>query len=194
MTGEPKAARLDFEAEGLLEGVKGRGREARLRLLNRLFEAGVGLDQLKEAVAHDRLVILPAEHALGGDARFSARELSDKAGMPLEFFLAVRRAHGLAASDPDEAVYAEKDIDAALVMAEFYEAGFDREGMLEAAGTRPRPGSPCDRRQHSLERCEVGMDVCYCSDPHAMGLTRSSAPEDPGRRPAPRFAADSACR
>lgn len=51
---------------------------------------------MKEAVAHDRLVILPAEQALGGDARFSARELSDKAGIPLEFFLAGRRAHGLA--------------------------------------------------------------------------------------------------
>lgn len=94
-------ARPDFEAEGLLEGVEGRAREARLRLLNRLFDGGIGLEELREAVAHNRLVILPAEQALGSDARFSARQLSERAGVPLDFFLAVRRAQGLALSDAD---------------------------------------------------------------------------------------------
>jgi len=130
---ESKEPRPDFEGEGLLEGVKGSARGARLRLLNRLFDAGIGLEVLKEAVASDRLVILPAEHALGGDARFSARQLSKTVGIPLDFFLAVRRAQGLAAGDPDEPIYTENDVDAARRMAEFYEAGFDREGMLEAA-------------------------------------------------------------
>ena len=133
MSGKPNDGTPDFEAEGLLDGTHGRARDARLRLLNRLCDAGFGLEELKEAVAHDRLVILPAERALGGEARFSARELSDKVGMPLEFFLAVRRAHGLAASDPDERAYTEKDIEAARRMAEFREAGFETDGMLESA-------------------------------------------------------------
>lgn len=133
MSGESGEARPDFEAEGLLEGVEGRAREARLRLLGRLFDVGVELDELREALAHDRLVILPAERALGGDARFSARQLSEKAGLPLDFFLAIRRAHGLAASDPDELVYTDEDFEAARLMAEFDQAGFDKEGMLEAA-------------------------------------------------------------
>jgi adenylate cyclase len=133
MSSEPEEARPDFEAEGLLEGVEGPAREARLRLLNRLFDGGVGLDELREAAAHDRLVILPAEQALGSDARFSERQLSERAGVPLDFFLAVRRAQGLAVSDPDERVYSENDLDAARLMADFYDAGFDREGMLEAA-------------------------------------------------------------
>lgn len=133
MSGEPDRERPDFEAEGLLDGTEGRARGARLRLLNRLFDAGVELDELKEAAAHDRLVILPAEWTFGANARFSARELSDKVGLPLDFFLAVRRAHGLAASDPDERTYTEKDVEAAQRMAEFREAGFETDGMLEAA-------------------------------------------------------------
>jgi adenylate cyclase len=133
MSSRPEKARPDFEAEGLLAGVKGRAREARLRLLKRLFNEGVGLEELRHAIAHDRLVILPAERALGTNAHLSMRQLSERAGVPLDFFVAVRRAHGLAATDPDEPVYTEKDLDAARLLAEFYEAGFDREGMLEAA-------------------------------------------------------------
>lgn len=128
--GEPHP---DFESEGLLEDLTGRQRESRLRLLNRLFDAGFGLEVLKGAIANDRLVILPAEEALGSDGRYNERELSERVGGPFEFFLAVRRAQGLAAPDPDERIYGEKDVAAAQVMAEFYDAGLDREGMLEAA-------------------------------------------------------------
>jgi adenylate cyclase len=123
----------DFAAQGLLEGLDEAAREARLRLLERLFEAGIALDELKLAVAEDRLVILPAEHALGRDTRYGAREISERVGIPLDYFLALRRAQGLAATDPDEPAYSEKDLEAVRIMASFYEAGFDREGMLETA-------------------------------------------------------------
>ena len=92
----------DFEREGLLDELEGRPREARLRLLERLFEAGISLDHLKQAFAEDRLVILPAELALGSEVRYSSRAVSDNVGVPLDYLLAVRRAQGLAAADPDE--------------------------------------------------------------------------------------------
>ena len=116
-----------------MRGLVGKQVEARLNLLRRLFEAGVGLEELRKAVDEDRLVILSAEQALGGDASLSARELCGRAGMPLDSFLSLRRAHGLAASDPDERIYGERDLDAARVMAGFYEGGLDEDGMLEAA-------------------------------------------------------------
>ena len=127
------ATRPDFEAEGLLEGLGERPREARRRLLERLFDAGFDLDQLKEAVANDRLVVLPAEHALGEEPRYTAEEISKKAGLPLEFFLALRRAHGLVTPEADESAFGEGDLEAATIMAEFYEAGLAPEGMLEVA-------------------------------------------------------------
>jgi adenylate cyclase len=123
----------DFEAEGLLDGLDARAREARLRLLTRLFDAGIDLDQLKQAVAEDRLVILPAEHAFGAQLRYSTREVSEEVGVPIDYALAIRRAQGLAAADPDEPAYSEKDLEAVRVMASFYEAGWDRQAMLEIA-------------------------------------------------------------
>ena len=117
----------------MLNGLEGRLRQARHRLLIQLFDAGVSLDQLKEAVAQERLVILPAEHALGASDQFSARQLCEATGVPLEFFLGVRRAHGLTAADPDEVLYGEQDREAAEVIAGFYEAGLDQAAMLEAA-------------------------------------------------------------
>jgi len=57
----------DFEAEGLLEGLdEPEEREARLELLERLYEDGVSLDELKAAVAESRLVLLPVERVLSG--------------------------------------------------------------------------------------------------------------------------------
>lgn len=123
----------DFEAEGLLDGLDGPARKGRLRLLNHLFESGIRLEEIKRAVAEDRLVILPAEHALSSEPRFSALELSDEAGLPLDYFLALRNAHGLTSGDPDERAYGDDDLAAARVMAGFYALGLDREAMLEVA-------------------------------------------------------------
>jgi adenylate cyclase len=121
----------DFEAEGLLGDLTGEARAARLRLLRRLFDAGIGLDVLREAVADDRLVILPAEHALSGEPRYTTRELSEQAGVPVGYFEAVRRAAGLAEVDPDERNYDDQDLEAARIIAGFYDAGYDRDGILE---------------------------------------------------------------
>jgi adenylate cyclase len=127
----PATSHPDFAAEGLLNGLSGKIRQSRLRLLERLFDAGVSLDELKRAAAEDRLVVLSAEVALGRDVRYSAPELAERTGVPLEFFSAVRQAAGLAEPDPAEVAFGESDLEAARLMAEFYAAGFDRDGMLE---------------------------------------------------------------
>jgi adenylate cyclase len=123
----------DFEAEGLLNGLDERPREARGRLLERLSDAGFSLAELKDAVANDRLVILPAEHALGDEPRYSALEISEKSGVPLDLFMAIRRAAGLADMSDQEQAYGEDDLEAAKLMAWFDELGLDRDGMLEVA-------------------------------------------------------------
>jgi adenylate cyclase len=125
--------RPDFEAEGLLEDLPERPREARRRLLEHLFDAGFSLDELKDAVANDRLVILPAEHALGEEPRYTAREISESTGVPLDFFVSMRQAAGLVRAEPDDRAYGEDDLEAAMVMAEFHETGLSPAGMLEVA-------------------------------------------------------------
>src|SRR3954471_19849767 len=51
---------MDWEAEGLLDGIEGdAARDARRALLDELHEEGVGLDALRRAVDEDRLALLP---------------------------------------------------------------------------------------------------------------------------------------
>lgn len=133
MSAGSEQSKPGFEAAGLLEGLTGQAREGRLRLLERLYDSGIELDDLARAAAEDRLVVLPAEHALGQEGRFSARDISERAEMPLEYFNAVRRAQGLAAEDPDTPAYSEEDLEAARITARFYGLGLDREAMLEVA-------------------------------------------------------------
>ena len=58
---------IDFEAEGLLEGVDGDARRDRQRLLEQLAADGVPLEELRDAVAAGRLKgneTLPAKMVL----------------------------------------------------------------------------------------------------------------------------------
>jgi hypothetical protein len=87
--GDKEKRRPDFETEGLLEGLEEGPREARRRLLERFFDAGFSFEELKDAVADDRLVLLPAEHVLGEEPRYTAREIAAKTGLPHEYLLAV---------------------------------------------------------------------------------------------------------
>lgn len=127
-------AEIDFEAEGLLEGLEGEAREARLTLLRDLSEAGVPLEELKQATAESRLVLLPAERVFEADGeRYSRREIAERAGFELEFVEKLTRALGLPRIDPDERVFSGADLEAAERAKQFLDAGIPPEGLLEVA-------------------------------------------------------------
>ena len=124
---------MDWEAEGLLDELPDdRARQARRELLDELHEEGVGLEELKQAVAEQRLALLPVERLLGSDQRYSQREIAEQAGIDLDYLQATRRALGLPVPPPDAQVLGEKDLEAAKLGNRLREAGFDDEGMLEA--------------------------------------------------------------
>jgi adenylate cyclase len=127
---------IDFEAEGLLEGVEGEARAARLDLLERLSGEGCSLEELKEAVAAGRLTLLPVERALAGEGpRYTAREIAELAGIDIETLLRFRSALGVPLADPDEPVGTEADLEAARRMKAFLDAGLPEDGMLQVART-----------------------------------------------------------
>jgi adenylate cyclase len=122
---------MDWESEGLLEGVEGdEARAARVKLLDELHEEGVALDQLRAAVQEDRLALLPAERILTSEPRYSARDLVERAGLPLDFFQATRRALGLTAPDPDVVAYGDEDLEAAKLGSRYREA-FPEDESIE---------------------------------------------------------------
>lgn len=103
---------VDFAGEGLLDGLEGDARAARLDLLRRLSGEGVTLQELGRAVAQDRLALLPLERVLARDVRIGSSELSRLCGLDLEFVVAVRRALGLPQADADEPVFRKADVEA----------------------------------------------------------------------------------
>lgn len=120
---------MDFAAAGLLDGLDGDERAARQELLEQLAADGVGLDELRAAVAEGRLVLLPVERALGG--KYSGRELAERAGLPLDFLLQSRRALGLPPVDADEPAWSDADLAAAESVKRFRDAGIPEDALIE---------------------------------------------------------------
>jgi adenylate cyclase len=123
----------DFEAEGLLDGAGDeRAREARRELLQTLEEAGCSLEELREATRQDRLALLPMEMVLAGEGpRMRQLDMVDETGLDLEFLTEARRALGLPAVDPDDAVLTQEEVELTRSAATLLEAGIDRQGFLE---------------------------------------------------------------
>ena len=127
-------AGIDFEAEGLLDGLEGKARDARLRLLAELADDGVSAEELRRAVAEDRLALLPVERLLGGgDGRYTADEIAEQAGLPRQFLDRQRRALGLAVQPDDATAYTDVDLEAARRAAALRAGGLPDEGILETA-------------------------------------------------------------
>lgn len=126
----------DFEAEGLLDGLEGKERGDRRKLLEELEAMGVPAAELREAVAAGRLALLPVERALAGDGRrYTAREVAEIAGIDLDLLRRFSAALGVPYGDPDELRATEADLEAARRIKAFREAGLPEEGMLQVART-----------------------------------------------------------
>jgi adenylate cyclase len=122
---------IDFEAEGLLNGTEGADRDARRELLELLVAEGATLDELKEAVAEDRLALLPAERVLAGEGRYSFDDVVEISGIDAALQERLLRALGLALPDRGDHVYGDADVEAARTVLRFLEAGFTEETVLE---------------------------------------------------------------
>jgi adenylate cyclase len=127
-------ADVDFEAEGLLDGLVGAAREGRLKLLAELSEKGVPLPELEQAVAEDRLALLPVERVLGGGERgYSAKQVAERAGIELEFLKRQWKALGMALLEDDQPGYGDRDVEAARRVGQLRAAGVPEDGILEVA-------------------------------------------------------------
>jgi adenylate cyclase len=127
---------IDFEAEGLLEGLEGEAREERLALIGDLHHDGASLEELREAVAAGRLALLPVERALAGEGeRYSAAEIAELSGVDEKVLRRFLTALGLPNPAPGEKILGEADLEAAERVRMFLDAGLPEEGMLQAART-----------------------------------------------------------
>ena len=120
---------MDFDEAGLLEGLDGDERAARLRLLEALVADGFTLEELKEANAEERLALLPVERVLAGE--YTARDLERMTNVSAKTLLRIRRSLGLPEAQPDEPVFSAADIEASRSIQKFIEAGFGEDAVIE---------------------------------------------------------------
>jgi adenylate cyclase len=121
---------IDFAAQGLLDGLQGEDRAARLELLEQLAADGIALEELRAATRDGRLLFVAAERVVGAEPRYSMRQVGERVGVRPEFLMALRRAHGLPVPDVDAVVCSEGDLRAAATARRFLEAGVDEDQQL----------------------------------------------------------------
>jgi adenylate cyclase len=122
---------IDFAAEGLLDGLEGQPRAERLALLEYLAADGVALSELRRATDNGTVVFLPADRVIVGHERYTAEQVSELAGVELEFMTRVRRAMGLPVPEPDEAAYTDTEVESARMVHVARSAGIDDEDIIE---------------------------------------------------------------
>jgi adenylate cyclase len=126
-------AGIDYEGEGLLDGLAGSEREQRVELLDELEEAGFGIEELRSAIAEDRLALLAVERRLGGPRRYTPEEVADLSGVELEQLERQWRALGMALAERDEPALTDEDLEGARRVRRFLEAGLDPDAIDEVA-------------------------------------------------------------
>ena len=127
-------AKIDFEAEGLLDGLEGDARDARRRLLEDLAADGVPLEELKRAVEEDRLVLLPVERVFeSGQERYTLAQVAKESGLETEFLIRLLQALGAPTPQDEAAQYGEPDVEAAKRAKMFLDAGLPESALLETS-------------------------------------------------------------
>ena len=121
---------MDWEAEGLLEGLAGDARDARRALLDELHSDGVAVEDLRRAVEEDRLVLLPIELALMSAPRHTLADLAERSGVSEDHVARFWRALGLTVAEDGAARYTEEDLQAAQRTRTYLEAGLPPEEIL----------------------------------------------------------------
>ena len=124
---------MDWDSEGLLEGLEGEERDARRELLEQLHDAGCEVEELRKAIEEDRIALLPVELELGGRGELTQKDVAKKADVPIEFLRENRRALGLPHVPDDEKAFGDDDVEAAEQLKGFIEAGLDKEGVEDVA-------------------------------------------------------------
>ena len=121
----------DFEAEGLLDGLEGDAREARIKLLEYLIVSGIPLKAIKAEAAADRLALIPADLVLGRKRRsMTPTEIAEDSGLSVDDFQRLIVALGFPKPEPDQRSFGRDDLAAARRLRMFQEAGIPTESVL----------------------------------------------------------------
>lgn len=123
---------MNWEAEGLLEGLESEHERAgRSELLDRLHAEGCSLEELREAVEDDRLVLVPIEKLLLKDRVYTHGELAERTGLSREYLDRDWKAIGMSAVEEDRPVANERTLGALAGVKHLMDAGVPEQRLIE---------------------------------------------------------------
>ncbi|MFI4989431.1 MAG: adenylate cyclase regulatory domain-containing protein [Solirubrobacterales bacterium] len=122
---------IDFEAEGLLDGLEGQARAERVTLLRQLAKEGVPLTDLRRSTAAGSIMYLPADRVIVGSERYTAAEIAELSDVDEGFLIAARKAMGLPIPEQDEDVYTAAELESARMIHVARDAGVTDEDVLD---------------------------------------------------------------
>jgi adenylate cyclase len=93
----------------------------------------VSVEEMRTAIAEERLTLLPVEQVLRADDEYSAVELAERTGIPIEVLETQWQALGLPVADRDAKVYGDQDLRGAEFLKQFIDAGLSSEGIAQVA-------------------------------------------------------------
>jgi adenylate cyclase len=121
----------EHDFDDLLEGLEGEAREARRRLLQDLVDDGCPMEEIRAAVAEDRLALLPVDRVLESEHRYSVEDLAERSGLTVDQLVAARAAFGLSASPTDQKLWDDSDVEVAEAMRTVLDAGVELDALIE---------------------------------------------------------------
>lgn len=126
---------IDFEAEGLLDGLADDERKSRVALLERLVADGAEVEELRAAISDRRLALLPLERMLSGRPRYTTIEVAERSGIPIDEIERQWRSIGIAVPDRAEVSMSREDLDSADRMRAILDSGLEPEQLAELGRT-----------------------------------------------------------
>jgi adenylate cyclase len=120
---------MRFDDDEWLSALAGPARDQRRKLLELLARDGFSEDELRVAIAENRLALLPVDRLLGGI--YTAREIEQRSDLPAAVMVRMRRLAGLPEPGLDDRVFSEADIEAARSTKLFLDAGFREDAITE---------------------------------------------------------------
>jgi adenylate cyclase len=124
---------MDWESEGLLEGLEGRARDSRVALLDTLEAEGFSLADIKRSHADGEILFLLSGKAIDVRVEYTWEDLLARSGLEAEIVTKLARAQGMTLAEPGEVAYTDVDVEILRITAGFLDAGVPEEDLLTVA-------------------------------------------------------------
>lgn len=122
------------DVDALTTGLTGRLADGRRRLLRELVERGYSAEELREAVADDRLAVLLLEQVLRETASLTAEEVATACDVDVTEVLRVHRLLGLSSRAIDEPVFVEETCEAMRIVQAVQSYGLSQPAVDAVLG------------------------------------------------------------